>query len=373
MEWFLVMIGPDLLGLVILSVVVYFVLSDHGIDRTKKKDLEIVIGLLFLVIILEIASVYFPIAKPKAGKWIFQWIQVLGFTITPIISVRIAVLCEKKSRRKSILRGLPLFIWSVICMLSIWTEWIFSISGNIQYSRGKLFFLCPIFSLYGAFLFLVLIKKNQERYDKKECVYLFWLLGIILAGSIVQIPLPKILFIWPCFSIGLLLYYFFLKQRGFQFDPLTDVRDRKSFQQSMSLYDNHKAVTIFMFDMNRLKIINDRYGHSEGDYYILLAVDIIKSCMEEVGTIYRIGGDEFCVLCPPMKDSQARIVLKKIAAESRRIAKKEAGKYPQQILAYGYAQYSGSKEESIQQAFKLADEEMYRMKAKFQKESGNKE
>lgn len=38
MEWFLVMIGPDLLGLVILSAVIYFVMSDRGIERTRKKD-----------------------------------------------------------------------------------------------------------------------------------------------------------------------------------------------------------------------------------------------------------------------------------------------------------------------------------------------
>lgn len=373
MEWFLVMIGPDLLGLVILSVVVYFMLSDHGIDRTKKKDLKILVCLLFLVTLLEIASVYFPLAKPKVGKWIFEWIQVLGFAITPCISVKIALVGEKKNRKKNILRLLPLVVWIGICIASIWTKWIFVISEGFQYHRGELFFLCPIFSLYGALLFLILMKRNQERYDKKEYIYLFWLLGIILAGSVVQIPLPRLLFIWPCFSIGLLLYYFFLKQRGFQFDPLTDVRDRKSFQQSMSLYDNHKAVTIFMFDMNRLKVINDRYGHSEGDYYILLAVEIIKKCMEEVGTIYRIGGDEFCVLCPLMKDNQARMILKKIAMESRRVARRESGKYPQQILAYGYAQYSGSKEEHIQNAFKHADEEMYRMKAKFQMESGNNE
>ena len=370
MEWFLVIIGPDILGLFIVTMVGYFILSDHEIDGTKKRDLRFLVFLLYVVILLEMLSVYFSIMKPDVSKWIFQLIEVLGFTITPLISVRTALLCEKKNKGRRLLWSLPLWLWGGLCVASIWTEWIFSVSNQFQYERGNLFFLCPIFSLYGALLFLVLMKKNQERYDKKETIYLFILLAIILGGSLVQLPFPNMLFIWPCFSIGLLLYYFFLKQRDFQFDPLTDVRDRKSFKQSMEEYEHHKPATIFMFDLNRLKVINDRYGHSEGDYYILLAVEIIRNCMDDAGMIYRIGGDEFCVICPELKDGQANVLLKKIAHESRRIYKREGGKYPKQILAYGYAQYSGKKEDSIQDAFMRADESMYRMKAKFQKENG---
>ena len=46
--------------------------------------------------------------------------------------------------------------------------------------------------------------------------------------------------------------------------------------------------------MNSLKIINDRYGHDEGDFSLKTIGDILIKSVGDNGIVGRIGGDEYC-------------------------------------------------------------------------------
>lgn len=52
-------------------------------------------------------------------------------------------------------------------------------------------------------------------------------------------------------------------------------------------------VMICQFDVNNLKLVNDRYGHAVGDSYIRSTAGIITDSFGKYGFCYRIGGDEF--------------------------------------------------------------------------------
>jgi diguanylate cyclase (GGDEF)-like protein/PAS domain S-box-containing protein len=49
-------------------------------------------------------------------------------------------------------------------------------------------------------------------------------------------------------------------------------------------------------DINKLKHINDTYGHSEGDRYILSFCEIVKNELHEEDIFFRLGGDEFIII-----------------------------------------------------------------------------
>ena len=62
------------------------------------------------------------------------------------------------------------------------------------------------------------------------------------------------------------------------------------------LYDAQgqgECVLVFYADMNNLKIINDRYGHEEGDFSLKLIARLLKENVSEKGIVGRIGGDDF--------------------------------------------------------------------------------
>lgn len=83
-------------------------------------------------------------------------------------------------------------------------------------------------------------------------------------------------------------------------DGLTGSLNRRGFMEEAAKCleknrRNKKDSLVAYIDMNNLKIINDRYGHDEGDFSIQLIARLLKENFPE-GVVGRIGGDEFALL-----------------------------------------------------------------------------
>lgn len=103
-----------------------------------------------------------------------------------------------------------------------------------------------------------------------------------------------------------------------QYDALTGLPTRMLFHdratQAMARADREeKLVAIMYLDLDHFKPINDGMGHHAGDELLKAASKRITSCLRNVDTVSRMGGDEFTVIleCIPHIDS-ATIVAEKI-------------------------------------------------------------
>jgi diguanylate cyclase (GGDEF)-like protein/PAS domain S-box-containing protein len=84
-------------------------------------------------------------------------------------------------------------------------------------------------------------------------------------------------------------------------DPLTGLYNRRGF---LTLGDKHldvarrqrKPLLLFMADLDDLKLINDMFGHVEGDRVLAKVGDILRATFRQSDIIARIGGDEFAVV-----------------------------------------------------------------------------
>ena len=81
-------------------------------------------------------------------------------------------------------------------------------------------------------------------------------------------------------------------------DYLTGLYNRRGFlreiDRRLHLPDaGEKVLTLFAMDMDRLKTINDVYGHYEGDYAIQCLAKALEKVTGETGICARYGGDEF--------------------------------------------------------------------------------
>ncbi len=85
-------------------------------------------------------------------------------------------------------------------------------------------------------------------------------------------------------------------------DTFTGIFNRRYLLENMDrLLKIGAAFSFCYIDIDHLKIVNDTYGHAEGDKYIMSIVDLIKAGIRETDIFARIGGDEFAVLllkCP---------------------------------------------------------------------------
>ena len=141
-------------------------------------------------------------------------------------------------------------------------------------------------------------------------------------------------------------------------DELTEVKNRNAFieEQYASAVDG--ATCCIVLDINRLKWANDNLGHSCGDQLIRRSARVIHDAFAGLGDCYRIGGDEFAVVC---RNCDAAAVQGALADMNRQIAAANAGSGPEISLSCGYA-FGGDGVRSFTELFSLADERMYRDK-----------
>lgn len=84
-------------------------------------------------------------------------------------------------------------------------------------------------------------------------------------------------------------------------DELTKTLNRRGFEvQAEEVLRNAKNTGKYLLvayaDMDNLKIVNDRFGHKEGDFSLKSIAEMLHSIFEEDDIIGRIGGDEFAIL-----------------------------------------------------------------------------
>ena len=116
--------------------------------------------------------------------------------------------------------------------------------------------------------------------------------------------------------------------------------------------------SVFVFDLNDLKKINDNFGHDEGDKYIRSGSSLICKTFKH-SPVFRIGGDEFaCIL----KDSdyENRVQLKKQIRKQIEYNKLHGCV----VIAVGSADYIPNKDNCLLDVFKRADKEMYEDKSR---------
>ena len=83
-------------------------------------------------------------------------------------------------------------------------------------------------------------------------------------------------------------------------DPLTQLLNRRGFLEAVNRSvekpkNSGRCGVVIFADLNNLKIINDRFGHEDGDFALRLAGSILKNSISENASIVaRYGGDEFC-------------------------------------------------------------------------------
>jgi diguanylate cyclase (GGDEF)-like protein len=102
-------------------------------------------------------------------------------------------------------------------------------------------------------------------------------------------------------------------------DHLTGLANRREFERVMerevALAERHgRQLTVMMIDVDNLKKINDRNGHSAGDAALRLVAQELLRVVRASDVSGRIGGDEFAVAMPETDLHRAREVARRLRA-----------------------------------------------------------
>ena len=130
-----------------------------------------------------------------------------------------------------------------------------------------------------------------------------------------------------------------------------------------------EPIGIIMFDLNRLKHINDTMGHAVGDKVILSFSNILRNSIPHSNTICRWGGDEFTVMVTDASAEKIEAYL----ADIRKAAEtyNASGEKPEIYYAAGYALSTQFPGVSRRELMQKADEQMYLDKKLWYRENLN--
>jgi len=102
--------------------------------------------------------------------------------------------------------------------------------------------------------------------------------------------------------------------------------------------------------------VNDVHGHLEGDKVIRRGFEIIESIFKDVGSCYRIGGDEFACLVLDTNDEMYQIKVKKLRTDIDMFSKELNYTFR---ISIGTAVVDIEHDESPETMITRADEDMY--------------
>lgn len=97
-------------------------------------------------------------------------------------------------------------------------------------------------------------------------------------------------------------------------DDLTGLANRSQFHRNLeqSLHRAERAgsmVALLFIDLDGFKQINDTYGHGAGDRLLKGVADRLADCVRKTDTAFRLGGDEFTVICEGLAELDAAAVV----------------------------------------------------------------
>lgn len=276
-----------------------------------------------------------------------------------------------------------------ILFSSLYLSGFFLLQGTEYYLYGKRrfskFFVWMMPILIGAFLlmpdfqwmrafnkyalifvFLMITLVAVQIYLKKEKAFIFaaTILSLCMINDVIKVifnlnhvHMISYGIIITVLSMGVIIVNFFRSTYGKMViahgkamkDPLTNAFNRNVLETIETT--PHDIMVLVDFD--NFKIINDLYGHSEGDRVLKMFTDKALEMLRNEDMIVRIGGDEFMIF---MKNCSQEIALKRVENIRKTMA--------DEIEAYdfNFSYGSCSLKSGIKQAFSKADEVLYDMK-----------
>lgn len=151
------------------------------------------------------------------------------------------------------------------------------------------------------------------------------------------------------------------------YDGLTGLANRHHFRTRLesslrraSL--DHSTLSLCLFDVDKFKEVNDRFGHAAGDEVLEEIGNIVRTELNDQGFAGRLGGDEFCFALPGTDENEAARVAERIRTRLSTLAFGLTSEAPFSVsAAFGVAECHGNLDSN--HLLEAADRALYRAKA----------
>jgi diguanylate cyclase (GGDEF)-like protein/PAS domain S-box-containing protein len=157
-------------------------------------------------------------------------------------------------------------------------------------------------------------------------------------------------------------------------DELTGLYNRRGFmafskQHLNSVYRTNKGVVVVYADLDGLKVINDSFGHKEGDRALVKTAELLKETFRSSDVLGRLGGDEFTALAAVEPDGGVEKLISRLQHRFEQYNAQKLVPYKLSI-SIGVAQLGADGAQSMEDLMAQADHDMYENKRAKQQNLG---
>jgi len=143
-------------------------------------------------------------------------------------------------------------------------------------------------------------------------------------------------------------------------DGLTGLYTRRFFEERVKAYISQSKrdiipFSVILFDVDKLKYINDTFGHLKGDELLVAFSSILKKYTRESDFCARWGGDEFVVVLYGVPEEEAEKIAKRISEEFQNVKFKGMGGEFVASCTYACKQFNPEFPITPQELFYLVD------------------
>ena len=335
-----------------------FAIALHITVFFDKQTIRRMYILIVGVFLLSVAVfVEFEVATSAEYRVLRSVLMAIRYSATPFIISQIAYTLVTKQTWYVFI---PAIILAVVDFVSIFTGIVFRIDEDNTFVRGPLGYLPFIVAgLYCVFLVFLLIRRsNKKLMEIVPIVFLsVSLLSQLIFPFVFGTDFAKIF--CPTLGVALFIYYVFEILQQTKKDPLTGLLNRYAYHADICMKPE-EITALISIDMNGLKALNDTRGHAAGDEALVTLALCFCRSLKSRQFGYRIGGDEFVILC--RKTSQPEL-MKLINRIESAVGETEYH------CALGYS-YSENGEKAVDDMLKESDMMMYTAKAQYYKGTG---
>lgn len=329
---------------------------------TLTKDKKRIFYMLFSSIALAALCEWLGVALQGAGpstRLAHIFVKAIELSAAPVIGVLIAWVIEIRQKKLAIA-----FIVAntVIECSSGVLGFVYSVDANSNYTHSKFYFIYIIAYFLSMIYFIYIASKNIKKYQYNGLSYFALVVVFMIFGIIVQFIVSDLRIVYVVLAMASIMMYVFTLEMIMQTDKLTELINRRGYENFISHID-YECVVLF-FDIDKFKEVNDVYGHMYGDVCLAKIGKVLKEVYARSGKCFRYGGDEFCVILTKNLEDVKKYNDEFYAKIEQ--LQKEDDRIPRASIGYSFFNPENN---SIQQTIEEADKMMYVYKAKYKNQS----
>jgi|GEM_PF-5183523 diguanylate cyclase (GGDEF) domain len=366
-------------SLLLLSMLIFLLF----IVTNRSRVENIFVGMLacnLVGITCEFLSCYYDGNTFKGALpflMVLNFIYYLSNILLPLLATHFFVIYlyakETEIKRATSIAYVLSAIGLAFLIISQLNHMYYHFDANNFYIVGRLVSLSYLIPLSVIIINFYIIIVNRKSIKLGNMVTFTILLASPVAAIIIKEALQTNIYLATSAAAISLLFLFLRLQSdtilSAKIDPLTKQFNRRAFSsfvlktiENRKFKRSKKLNAIFMFDLDRFKIVNDTYGHQQGDVVLVRVAQTLAKAIGTRDVLARYGGEEMILFCPYYHQAQAAQLAEKIRSDVQNLIFNFNDAEVKVTISIGYTLFSSQEEFDLTHYIEQADAALYRAK-----------